>query len=158
LLTRVLKQELADTDESLAKVLAALRSGGPAPLDAVPISPKHAAPAPVEAAQVSEERAPRDERWVPVHVNRIDGLCERVAEFESDFRALGARLLTALGGSPQQRSLTEDFDRCRALLDDVSGAAWSLRLVPVEPALEEQVRHARELAAELGKKLRVAVK
>src|SRR5207253_3777234 len=44
------------------------------------------------------------------------------------------------------------------LLDDVSSAAWALRLVPIEPALQELVHHARDLARQLGKKLRVVVR
>jgi chemotaxis protein histidine kinase CheA/CheY-like chemotaxis protein len=122
-------------------------------------APAPAAPAPAEEKKREDDHA---QRWVSVNVSRIDELCERVAQFETDFRALRSRLVGTFSAQTHitsgQRALVEDFDRCRGVLEDVSTSAWSLRLVPVEPALQELVHHARDLAHQLGKKVRVVVR
>jgi two-component system chemotaxis sensor kinase CheA/two-component system sensor histidine kinase and response regulator WspE len=99
------------------------------------------------------------ERWIQVNAARIDEMSDRLGQFNSDFRALNARLrATASDGmSSELRTLVEDFDRCRSQLDDLTGASWALRLVPVEPMFAELLQHARQLAASQGKRLRIAI-
>ncbi|HEY3357072.1 MAG TPA: response regulator, partial [Polyangia bacterium] len=103
--------------------------------------------------------AARD-RWIQVSARRIDELCERVTELAGEYRALSFRFLAEVQRARDEarsRPLLESFDRCRAQLDDVSGAAWGLRLVPVEPLLHELAQHARELAQAQGKRVRFVV-
>lgn len=96
-----------------------------------------------------------------VKLSRVDEICERVSDFSVEFRALMFQLEQAshAGAGPERfRALVEGVDRCRAKLDDTVSSAWSLRMVPVEPALEELVGHARELAQSQGKRVRVTVR
>jgi two-component system chemotaxis sensor kinase CheA/two-component system sensor histidine kinase and response regulator WspE len=101
-----------------------------------------------------------NERWVQINSARIDHLCEHVSEFASEFRSLAFELSRQddEGTARVGRALLEKLDRCRTQIEDVIGSAWSLRLVPVEPALEELVRHARELARQQGKRVRIYVR
>jgi two-component system chemotaxis sensor kinase CheA len=56
------------------------------------------------------------------------------------------------------RGLLPEIDRARTLLEEITASAWSLRLVPLEPALAELVSHAREIAVSQGKRMRVLVR
>ena len=129
-------------------------------------SAPHAAP-----ASIAPEKAP--ERWVQIDARRVDELCERITGFGTDFRSLSAQLdgLGALASlaSPDAaqalapfrgalRIIGEEFDRCRARLDDITETSWSLRLSPVEPILGDLARYARELTAQQGKRVRVTVR
>jgi chemotaxis protein histidine kinase CheA/CheY-like chemotaxis protein len=51
--------------------------------------------------------------------------------------------------------LSDGFERCRALLDEATSTAWTLRLVPIEPMLEELARHARQTAGHQRKLVEV---
>ena len=79
-----------------------------------------------------------------VRVDLIDELCERIEVLrvgvERDAQGSGSR-----------------SDEFRAELAELAELAWSLRLVPVEPALDALSEHASELARALGKQLRVLI-
>jgi len=129
-----------------------------AELPAAPVS----APAIASAHPQGSAPQPKAERWVQVSARRIDELCERASDFEVGFRALSYEL-RALSDSRKAvegglRALLPELDRTRAALEEITGSAWALRLVPLEPALAELVAHAREIAASQGKRLRVVVR
>lgn len=127
---------------------------------ALPVPPAAIGDRVSAAATPETPPGPATDRYMQVNVARIDDLCERVFEFVADFRALRAQA-QAVGRAAKNvalRGVLEDFDRRRAQLDDLTGAAWSLRLSPVEPWLEELVRHARDLGRGQGKRLRVSVR
>jgi len=131
-----------------------------------------AAPAPPASAQDPDRPVARGEaRWVQVAAARVDTVCERLAELETEFRSLVAQLAaarpapiarttdTARGIAEQRahRVLLEQAARCRSLLDEAGDAAWSLRLVPVEPSLRDLAVHAQELALGMGKRVEVTI-
>lgn len=161
----------AARDELRGPVTAARPDvGGPASLrassreEARASAPQPAAP----VAAPAPEKA--GERWVQIEAGRVDELCERISGFATDFRSLSAQLagLGARGSSEVGEDLApfraalrvigEEFDRCRARLDDITDVSWSLRLSPVEPMLGDLARHARELAGTQGKRVRVTVR
>jgi two-component system, chemotaxis family, sensor kinase CheA len=103
------------------------------------------------------------QHWVQVNTGRIDELADRVSSFDGEFRALYFRLRAhvrdaAADPGRKLQMMLADFDRCQANFEDITTAAWGLRLVPVEPVLAELVRYARHLGQSLGKRLRVSVR
>lgn len=156
LMDEAIQGRLADEEASLGALmleLAAPAGAVPVP-DAVPTSVGEPSRAPVRVA----------ERWVQVDAARVDALCENVTGFGADFRALAARFDALLAPLEADRAvafaarlLGEELDRCRARLDDVTDATWALRLAPVEPMLEDLVRHAQKIAARQGKRVRTSV-
>jgi len=122
-----------------------------------------ATPASTATAQPRGEAAPGDdaspqkplqrkrERWTQVSATVLDELCEKIEDFSANFR-----LLHAQAGRVVPRALLEEFERCRGTLDDFTAVAWGLRLVSVEPMLEELSEHARGLAAGGGKSIEVS--
>jgi chemotaxis protein histidine kinase CheA/CheY-like chemotaxis protein len=163
LVARVLRDELVgdEATQVMAHLQAQLARSSPEPAVAARVveRPAEAPPSPVQ--EPSRRPAPSGERWMHVKASRVDELCERVSDFSVDFRTLMFQLEKAgrQGAGPEAlRSLMEEADRCRAKLEDTVASAWSLRMVPVEPALEELVGHARELAQSQGKRVRVTVR
>jgi chemotaxis protein histidine kinase CheA len=175
LVSRSLRGELGSDEESAAALQQAAEAlmGGatahthePAPAHTNDAAAEPAAATADGAAHAlpDEAAAPQaahvEERWIQVSARRVDQLCEQVAQVSADYRALTARL-GALdqggGGGANRRAMLEDFDRCRTQLDAVVSASWALRLQPIEPALGELVRHARELAQQQGKRLRAQI-
>jgi two-component system chemotaxis sensor kinase CheA len=158
-----LRGNLNDGDAALGATRDALVARGekkpdPAPAAAPPSTAREAAPPP---AQVPAAKAGR--QWMQVNARRVDDLSERVSSFEADFRALYFKLRAQAGPASgntvdrRLRALLADFDRCQANLDEITTAAWALRLVPVEPVLTDLVRHARTIAEEQGKVVRIAL-
>ncbi len=101
------------------------------------------------AAPAGRPQAERRERFMQVDAAAIDGLCERVAELTAAFGQLETLADTLLGLQARRRDslqLSDGFERCRALLDETTASAWTLRLVPIEPMLQELLRHARRAA------------
>lgn len=121
--------------------------------------PEDGEPAPENGASKESNRsAPR--RFVQVDAAVVDLLCERMAELSVEFGKLRARAAVSrasAGEAAGRASLMEDFARCGALVADATTRAWALRLVSVEPVLRELRRHARTLAAEHGKQVRVTI-
>jgi two-component system chemotaxis sensor kinase CheA len=120
-------------------------------------------PAPVQpAAGPVEVAAGKREKWVQVQAGRVDDLCERASEFEVGYRALHYKLRELVhsrrGVEVGVRALLPELDRARATLEEITEAAWALRLVYVEPAIADLVAHAREIAARQGKEIRVVVR
>jgi len=102
-----------------------------------------------------KDNGKRQERLTQVDAGLIDVLCERVAELSAAFGQLetsAGPVLHLHKRRSESSKLTDGFERCRALLDDATATAWTLRLVPIGPMLEELTRHARQ-AAERQQKL-----
>lgn len=166
---RVLKEELVGP-EAEGQMRAVQASLGVAPA-AAPRDSQPAEPAPREEAPDSErsagDSAPRaSERWIQVRAERVEQLFEQVTELSVDFHALTAHLTSweSASASAQthaasmRRGLLEGADRCLARLNDLTSAAWSLRLVPVGPTFDELAHDARAQAKAQGKALRVVVR
>ncbi len=109
-------------------------------------------PAPAAAP---ERRKKAADRFMQVDAALIDLLCERVAELTAAFGQLETSadaLIDRNARHTRTAKLTDGFERCRALLDEATSTAWTLRLVSLDPLLEELARHARR-AAENQRKL-----
>jgi chemotaxis protein histidine kinase CheA len=143
-------------------MLGALEPGGDASglRDALAlIGPEQTgASAPPLEAPEARPQPQRRERFMQVDATAIDALCDRVAELTAAFGQLETLAEQLLGLQARRRDslqLSDGFERCRALLDETTASAWTLRLVPIEPMLEELLRHARG-AAQRQDKLIVA--
>ena len=143
-------------------------TGAPAPLSGPTTPPPSATPedaaaaprraAPEDAA--ANRRPNADARFMQVDAGLIDLLCERVAELTAAFGQLETNadeLLDRQARRAQSAKLTDGFERCRALLDEATATAWTLRLMSIEPMLEELARHARTTAAKQQKMVEVQV-
>ncbi len=100
------------------------------------------------------------ERFMQVDATLIDLLCERVAELTAAFGQLETHAGAALDKQTRREAsakLSDGFERCRSLLDEATSTAWTLRLVPVEPLLEELARLARKAAEAQQKLVEIAV-
>lgn len=172
----------ADTDGAIAAITTELAAvAEPAPAASSPSIVPRPAPSDLEASRrgppsarsSSEARAaPQSaDRWVQIAGARVDGLCEHVAGFAGDFRSLSRRLdalfraasagdATLTRGSliTAVRVAAEDLDRCRSRLDELHDAAWALRLSPVDPLLSDLARHAHQIAAAQGKRVRITTR
>ncbi|MES1183804.1 MAG: response regulator [Myxococcales bacterium] len=161
-----------DGDGALREALERLqgptaRESRPAPTSrpptAGPTTPPQAALAPRASTQdpVERQRPSANERFMQVDATLIDLLCERVAELTAAFGQLETSadelLLDRQTRRTQSAKLTDGFERCRALLDEATSTAWTLRLMPIEPMLEELARHARKTAAKQQKMVEVQV-
>jgi two-component system chemotaxis sensor kinase CheA/two-component system sensor histidine kinase and response regulator WspE len=155
---RVLREELKGpaADAAVQAVVEELGLAPPPPSAPAPEGPP-LPPAPSEPAAPPGGGGGPAQRWMQVQVTRVDELCERVSDFAGEFRGLSRELAAAIPADGRNRNLHEALDRSRGRLDDLIGNAWALRLVPVEPALEELVQHAHALAETQGKRLRVQV-
>jgi two-component system, chemotaxis family, sensor kinase CheA len=97
--------------------------------------------------------------WVRLQTDAIDELSDRLLELSTAYNRLAAGLVRAVRDVPTEalRELAEDADAARRQLDEVIGAAWSLRLASVEDLLQRVAEHARELAGAQGKSLEVRI-
>lgn len=144
----------AGASDGLQQALRRLQpatSMAPSAPDAV--AAPHSVPDPPRAGEGERKR---NGRFVQVDASHIDLLCERVAELTAAFGKLETQA-DAVWGKGTRRSaaasqLSDGFERCRSLLDEATSTAWTLRLVPVEPMLQELARSAR-VAAERQHKL-----
>jgi len=156
-----------DGDGALRDALLSLRgaersTSRPAP---APATPPSASPSPLpsavaapEPAEARPERAPPMQRFMQVDAAQIDLLCERVAELTAVFGQLETNadeLLEERARHAKSAKLLDGFERCRALLDEATATAWTLRLLPIEPLLEELARHARKAAEHQQKMVEV---
>jgi two-component system, chemotaxis family, sensor kinase CheA len=102
----------------------------------------------------------RQERLMQVDAKLIDVLCERVAELSAAFGQLETHAGTVFERNSRRTDsakVTDGFERCRALLDEATSTAWTLRLVSIQPMLEELTRHARTAAERQHKLLEAQV-
>src|SRR6185436_14869725 len=97
--------------------------------------------------------------WVLLQTDAIDELSNRLLELSTAYNRLAAGLVQAVRDAPNEAllGLAEDADVARRQLDEVLGAAWSLKLASVEDLLQRLAEHAQELARAQGKQLRVQV-
>jgi two-component system chemotaxis sensor kinase CheA len=106
-----------------------------------------------ELPSTSEETSPsegsrrREPAFSTIRAELIDELCERIEALR-----VGLGRANAAGKPSGGRD-----DAVRQELAELAELAWGLRLVPVEPALENLSEHATELAAQLGKRVRVRI-
>lgn len=151
-------QRCAAALRDLETVSVALRDSGPALIDAASDAPGPSVSLPPEQRPTATTPpGHQPQRWVQVSTTAVDGLCDQVEVLAADLRSLLLRL-RALGderGAAAGRALCEEADRCQRQIEALSAAAWSLRLVPVEPLFTELCRHARELARAQGKRVRL---
>ncbi|HVY32490.1 MAG TPA: response regulator [Polyangiaceae bacterium] len=140
---------------ALIKLQGERRSTSMPAAEAAPASaPASPTPAPPEQA----ERRRAGERFMQVDAALIDLLCERVAELTAAFGQLETNAEPLLDRQEQRAAaakMSDGFERCRSLLDEATATAWTLRLVPIEPLLEELARHARRAAAQQEKMVEV---
>jgi chemotaxis protein histidine kinase CheA len=144
---------LTDTAESW-RVRDALRKLHPAA--SILPQPGSAAPPPsvneasVRVAPLESSERKRSGRFVQVDAEQIDVLCERVAELTAAFGKLETQAAETWGRerrrAPGNARLIDGFEHCRSLLDEATSTAWTLRLVPIEPLLQELARGARTVA------------
>ncbi len=136
----------------------------PAPAAAATIPPPMPAPAagatipPPGPAPAAPEPTAR-QRWIHLQTDVLDDLAERLLELSTQYGRLAARLGQAFREAPTEtlRAAVDDADDARRQLDEVVGAAWSLRLVSVEDELRRLGAHAAELAHAQGKRVKVHV-
>jgi two-component system, chemotaxis family, sensor kinase CheA len=95
--------------------------------------------------------------WVRLQTDEIGELSDRLLELTTAYHRLAAGLVRAVRDAPTDAllELAEDADAARRQLDEVLGAAWSLRLASLEDLLHRLARHATELARAQGKSLEV---
>jgi two-component system, chemotaxis family, sensor kinase CheA len=104
---------------------------------------------PASEPEPAPQRRKTGERFMQVDASLIDLLCDRVAELTAAFGQLETSadaLLDRKARHTTGAKLTDGFERCRALLDEATSTAWTLRLVPIAPLLEELARSARAAA------------
>lgn len=107
------------------------------------------APAPTAESNPSASETPRrrEPAFSTIRAELIDELCERIEALR-----VGLGRASAAGRPNAGRD-----DDVRQELAELAELAWGLRLVPVEPALENLSDLADELATQLGKRLRVRI-
>ena len=109
---------------------------------------------PQNGASAEKDNGRRQERLTQVDARLIDVLCERVAELSAAFGQLetsAGAVLDLHSRRTESAKMIDGFERCRALLDEATSTAWTLRLVPIQPMLEELTRHVRRAAEEQQK-------
>lgn len=113
-----------------------------------------------EAAEAADAAPPEVLRqWMRLQTGAIDELSERLVELSTAYHRLAAGLVRAAQDAPIEalRELTDTSDAARRQLDEVLGAAWSLRLASIEDLLLSLADHAVELARAQGKPLQVRI-
>jgi chemotaxis protein histidine kinase CheA len=153
------------SDGAVREALISLRGAErttsvPAPPAATPLPIAAPAPPSPVALEPSVERAAPAQRFMQVDAAQIDLLCERVAELTAVFGQLETNadaLLDERARHAQHAKVIDGFERCRALLDEATATAWTLRLVPIGPLLEELARNVRGAAQRQGKLVEVQV-
>lgn len=144
----------AAADDALREALRSLRAGSPS--SRPPEPPRSEATRALTETPASElgpsdasERQKDKGRFMQVEAAQIDLLCERIAELTAAFGQLETLAEVDRGGHREHSGgarIKDGFERCRGLLDEATSTAWTLRLLPIEPLLEELARHARTAA------------
>jgi len=130
-----------ELDEALAAITRDVEALDAAPAEIAP---------PGEPPRLPRAQLPADE---------LAELSDRLLELSTAYGRITAALTAAVRDTPTPvlRGLAEDAAATRRQLDDVVGAAWSLRRVSVEDELRRLADHALELAGARGKPLRIVV-
>jgi len=112
--------------------------------------------APDDAAPVEPEVL---RGWVRLQTDAIDELSDRLLELSTAYNRLAAGLVRSVQDAPAEalRELSDHADAARRQLDEVLGAAWSLRLASIEDLLLWLADHAIELARAQGKPLQIRI-
>lgn len=131
--------------------------------------PEPTSPVPIVAAH--------DSAFSTVRAELVDELCERLEILRVSFgQALLGGVKPSYGRETREALIRGDatvvrpsdegldprarsgrFDQIRHEIAELAELAWTLRLVPVEPALDALSDHAETIAAQLGKQLRVRI-
>ncbi|HYQ18451.1 MAG TPA: Hpt domain-containing protein, partial [Polyangiaceae bacterium] len=131
-------------DAGLREALISLQ-GQPRPTTSLPapapslLPEPSRAPGPPSEPEPQAEKPKAAERFMQVNAALIDSLCERVAELTAAFGQLETNadeLFDRGARHTKNAKLVDGFERCRALLDEATSTAWTLRLVPIAPLLE----------------------
>lgn len=139
---------LAEAREVAAEIAPATPSTV-APASASPSVPTSETPTSIATPEPSPSETPRrrEPAFSTIRAELIDELCERIEALR-----VGLGRASAAGKPTSGRD-----DVVRQELAELAELAWGLRLVPVEPALENLSDLASELATQLGKRLRVRI-
>ena len=132
----------------------------PSPAVAEPVASEPRLPREAGETEPERRRNGNGQRFMQVDATLIDLLCERVAELTAAFGQLEThadRVLDKRARRDASAKLSDSFERCRSLLDEATSTAWTLRLVPVEPLLEELARNARQGAERQQKLVEIEV-
>ena len=132
----------------------------PSPAVAEPAASEPSLPREAGETEPERRRNGNGQRFMQVDATLIDLLCERVAELTAAFGQLEThadRVLDKRARRDASAKLSDSFERCRSLLDEATSTAWTLRLVPVEPLLEELARNARQGAEHQQKLVEIEV-
>ena len=157
------------TDAELERSAQDLLGASPARPDAQVIDPPSSAPDAPEPPGAALSRRGVEvraaaQRWTHVDTAQIDQVCDSADRLVVGFgnaRAALDRLLDADSAQDRRsalRLLAEEFAKRQLELDELVLAAWGLRLVPVEPVLDELAEHALLLAEEQKKHLDVSTR
>jgi two-component system chemotaxis sensor kinase CheA/two-component system sensor histidine kinase and response regulator WspE len=97
--------------------------------------------------------------WVRLQTDAIDELSDRLLELSTAYNRLAAGLVQSVQDAPAEaiRELADNADAARRQLDEVLGAAWSLRLASIDDLLLWLADHAVELARAQGKPLQIRI-
>jgi chemotaxis protein histidine kinase CheA len=137
--------------EILGRETAGRAEAPPAPQPAKPAGEDKPQPARSRASESASASA-----FSTVRADLIDELCERIEAL----RVSLGRAAAEQRAEQHERANGRDQDHdegVRHELAELAELAWSLRLVPVEPALDSLSDYARELAEQHGKRLRVRI-
>jgi len=107
------------------------------------------------AAAAAEGRGPQP----PDEPDEIDQLSQRLLELSTAYNRLATGLVRAVHDAPIEaiRDLSAEADAARRQLDEVLGAAWSLRQASIEGLLQRAADHALRLARAEEKPLEVRI-
>jgi chemotaxis protein histidine kinase CheA/CheY-like chemotaxis protein len=137
----------------------------PAPRTDLPSAGPDEAPTPgPEVSRRGGELRAAAQRFTHVSTEQIDQVCDsadRLAVGFANARAALDRLLSADDAQARRaalRLLTEEFGQRQLELEELVMNAWALRLVSVEPALDELAEHALLLAEEQKKQVDVSTR
>ena len=150
-----------DIDDLLAELSASIAGGATDRVSAEQRATSIQATAPVGAAGNGTQGR---SAWLHIDALKIDELCDQVSAVSSDLEQLREALFEVLGSpgiqqtlGPVQR-LRDRVQTVRSKMVAVETTTWNLRLLAVEPMLQELSRHVSTLAGELGKNVSVEVR
>ncbi len=158
---------LVDLEDLRVEIEATVSGAAPGPRPgAVEDAPAAPAPRSADGSTPEEQRRPPadlQQSWLRIETRDIDDLCTRVSELAADVDG-ARRQLTDVAAHTVGRealrtlqALDEGLSALRARVGGVEDRTWALRVVAIQPLLQELAAHAERLASELGKSVRVEV-
>ncbi len=157
-------EQLVDLTDLRAEIEAAPAATGGSSAEGAPAAGSRS-----DSAGGADGDSPRraaelpQESWFRIETRHIDELCSRVSEVATDIDDTRRKLSEAVSlatGRELRRALqavTEALAALRSRVGGVEDRAWGLRVVALQPLLQEMAGHAERVATELGKSVRVEV-